>query len=164
MVEAKPVLFLNGPNLNMLGTRQPEIYGHATLQDVEKAARAKAAELGLTIDFRQSNSESELVGWVQQARGSFAGIIINPAAFTHTSIALMDALLIFDGPIVELHVGNNFRREEFRHRSFVSLAAKAIVEGFGPDGYEIAVVGMSKLLKSLIRRKGSERRRVLRRS
>ena len=148
MSEAKRVLFLNGPNLNMLGTRQPEIYGYATLQDVEKAAKAKAAELGMTIDFRQSNSECELVGWVQQARGNFAGIIINPAAFTHTSVALMDALLIFDGPIIELHVGNNLKREEFRHKSFISLAAKAILEGFGPDGYEIAVVGMSKLLKT----------------
>jgi 3-dehydroquinate dehydratase II len=148
MAQAKPVLFLNGPNLNMLGTRQPEIYGYVTLQEVEEAAKAKAAELGMTIDFRQSNSECELVGWVQQARGSFAGIIINPAAFTHTSVALMDALLIFDGPIIELHVGNNFKREEFRHRSFISLAAQAILEGFGPDGYEIAVVGMSKLLKS----------------
>jgi 3-dehydroquinate dehydratase-2 len=148
MADAKPVLFLNGPNLNMLGTRQPEIYGHATLQDVEAAAKAKAAELGMSIDFRQSNSEAELVGWVQQARGKFAGIIINPAGFTHTSVALMDALLIFDGTIIELHVGNNFRREEFRHKSFVSLAAKAILEGFGPDGYEIAVVGMSKLLKT----------------
>lgn len=148
MADAKPVLFLNGPNLNMLGTRQPEIYGHATLQDVEQAAKAKAAQLGMTIDFRQSNSESELVGWVHEARSKFAGIIINPAAFTHTSVALLDALLIFDGPIIELHVGNNFRREEFRHKSFISLAAKAILEGFGPDGYEIAVVGMSKLLKT----------------
>jgi 3-dehydroquinate dehydratase II len=146
--EAKRVLFLNGPNLNMLGTRQPEIYGYSTLQDVEKAAKAKAAELGMTIDFRQSNSECDLVGWVQQARGNFAGIIINPAAFTHTSVALMDALLIFDGPIIELHVGNNLKREEFRHKSFISLAAKAILEGFGADGYEIAVVGMSKLLKT----------------
>jgi 3-dehydroquinate dehydratase-2 len=147
MAEAN-VLFLNGPNLNMLGTRQPEIYGTATLQDVEKAAKAKAGELGMTIDFRQSNSEAELVGWVHEARAKFAGIIINPAAFTHTSVALLDALLIFDGPIIELHVGNNFRREEFRHKSFISLAAKAILEGFGPDGYEIAVVGMSKLLKT----------------
>jgi 3-dehydroquinate dehydratase-2 len=148
MAEANPVLFLNGPNLNLLGTRQPEIYGHATLQDLEKAAKATAAELGMTIDFRQSNSESELVGWVHEERGKFAGIIINPAAFTHTSVALMDALLIFDGPIIELHLGNNFRREEFRHKSFVSLAAKAVLEGFGPDGYEIAVLGMSKLLKT----------------
>jgi 3-dehydroquinate dehydratase II len=148
MAEAASVLFLNGPNLNLLGVRQPEIYGHSTLQDVETAAKAKGAELGLVIDFRQSNSESELVAWVQQARGTFAGIIINPAAFTHTSIALLDALLIFDGPIIELHLGNNFKREEFRHKSLVSLAARAIVEGFGPDGYEIAVVGMSRLLKT----------------
>ena len=148
MAEAKPVLLLNGPNLNMLGTRQPEIYGYATLADVERSAKAKAAELGIQIDFRQSNSEAELVAWVHEARGRFAGIIINPAAFTHTSVALLDALLIFDGPIIELHIGNNFRREEFRHKSFISLAAKAILEGFGPDGYEIAVVGMSKLLKT----------------
>jgi 3-dehydroquinate dehydratase-2 len=147
MSDFKPVLFLNGPNLNMLGTRQPEIYGYSTLQDVKNAAEAKAKGLGLTIDFRQSNSEAELIGWVQQARDKFSGIIINPAAFTHTSVALMDSLFIFNGPILELHVGNNFKREEFRHKSFVSNAATAIMEGFGPDGYEIAVFGMFKLLK-----------------
>lgn len=143
------VLVLNGPNLNMLGTRQPEIYGHSTLADLERLAKTAAEPLGLVIDFRQSNSETELITWVQEARADMAGIVINAGAYTHTSVAIMDALLAFPGPVLELHLSNNFRREAFRHTSYVSLAAKGIIEGFGADGYELAVHAMAKLLRGV---------------
>lgn len=146
MVATRKVLFLNGPNLNMLGTRQPEIYGYSTLADLEQAVRTKAGPLNIGIDFRQSNSETDLVTWIQEARKDTAGIVINAGAYTHTSIAIMDALFAFSGPIIELHLSNNFRREHFRHTSYISLAAKGIIEGFGPDGYEIATDAIAKLL------------------
>jgi 3-dehydroquinate dehydratase-2 len=146
MTDSRKVLFLNGPNLNMLGTRQPEIYGCSTLADLEKNVRDLAPSLKLEIEFRQSNSETELITWIQQARTNTAGIVINAGAYTHTSVAIMDALFSFKGPIIELHLSNNFRREEFRHKSFISLAAKGIIEGFGPDGYEIAAIAIAKLL------------------
>jgi 3-dehydroquinate dehydratase-2 len=146
MATPRKVLFLNGPNLNMLGTRQPEIYGYSTLADLEQAVRARASSLDLEIEFRQSNSETDLVTWIQEARKDTAGIVINAAAYTHTSVAIMDALMAFSGPIIELHLSNNFRREHFRHTSYVSLAAKGIIEGFGPDGYEIAAIAIAKLL------------------
>ena len=146
MALTRKVLFLNGPNLNMLGTRQPEIYGYSTLADLEQVVRTRAALLNLTIDFRQSNSEEDLVTWIQEARKDTAGIVINAAAYTHTSVAIMDALVAFPGPIIELHLSNNFRREDFRHTSYVSLAVKGIIEGFGPDGYEIATDAIAKLI------------------
>jgi 3-dehydroquinate dehydratase-2 len=141
MAAPREVLFLNGRNLNMLGTRQPEIYGYSTLADLEQVVRTKAASLDLEIYFRRSNSETALVTWIQKARKDTAGIVINAAAYTHTSVAIIDALLAFAGPISELHLSNNFRREHFGHTSFVSLAAKGIIEGFGSDGYEIATCG-----------------------
>lgn len=142
----KPVLILNGPNLNMLGTRQPEIYGATTLAQVEERCRARAAGRGLTIDFRQSNSETELVEWIQAAINTVAGIIINPAAFTHTSVAILDALTMVKGPIIELHISNPHKREQFRHHSYVTYAATALICGLGVNGYPIAVEAMADLL------------------
>lgn len=145
---ARPVvLVINGPNLNMLGTRQPEVYGRDTLDDVERLCRETAAPLGLEIDFRQSNSESEIIGWIQSARTGADAILINPAGFTSTSIAILDALLTFDGPIFECHISALFRREEFRHLSYVSKAATAKIEGFGISGYGFAVARIAQLLK-----------------
>jgi 3-dehydroquinate dehydratase-2 len=150
MAQARKVLFLNGPNLNMLGTRQPEIYGRATLADLERSVRARAGERDIEIDFRQSNSEAELVTWIQEARSGSAGIVINAGAYTHTSVAIMDALFAFPGEIIELHLSNNFRREDFRHKSYISPAAKGIIEGFGGAGYELAVDAMGKLLDAAV--------------
>ena len=141
----QPVLILNGPNLNMLGLRQPEIYGRETLADLERACRAHAERLGLAIDFRQSNIEGELVGWIQQARGNFCGLLINAGAYTHTSVAILDALLLLEVPVVEVHLSNIHRREPFRHRSYVSQAATGMICGFGSRGYLMgldAVAGM----------------------
>jgi 3-dehydroquinate dehydratase-2 len=144
---AKPtVMVINGPNLNMLGTRQPEIYGRDTLEDVERLCRETAGPLGLAVDFRQSNSESEIIGWIQEARTSAAAILINPAGFTSTSIAILDALLMFEGPIIECHISPLFRRDEFRHLSYVSKAATAKIEGFGIAGYGFAIVRIGQLL------------------
>jgi 3-dehydroquinate dehydratase II len=126
---------LNGPNLNLLGEREPEIYGHETLADVEAKCRTAAGALGLDIVFRQSNIEGELVDWIQAARRDAAGIIINPAAYTHTSIALLDALTACACPIVEVHISNVHRRESFRARSYVSRAATAVIAGCGTEGY-----------------------------
>lgn len=133
------IMIINGPNLDMLGTRQPEVYGHDTLDDVEKLCRRVADEEGVAIDFRQSDSEAEIMKWVKQARGTCAGLLINPAGFTSTSIAILDSLLIYDGPIIEVHISPLFRRDEFRHLSYVSKAASAKVEGFGIRGYEFAL-------------------------
>jgi 3-dehydroquinate dehydratase-2 len=140
MASAAPtVLVLNGPNLNMLGTREPEIYGSRTLADIEAMVRERAAGLGLAIDFRQSNSEGELVTWIQQARQSAAAIIINAGAYSHTSIAILDALQAFAGPIVEVHLSNIFRREPFRHHSHVSGVALGVICGLGAQGYLLAL-------------------------
>jgi 3-dehydroquinate dehydratase-2 len=144
----KKIVVLNGPNLNLLGVRQPHIYGHDTLADIEARLRARAATHGLDLDFRQSNSEGELVTWIQEVRESCAGIIINPAAYTHTSVAILDALLTCEAPIIELHLSNPHTREEFRHRSFVSAAAKGVICGFGAYGYELAFEGLAKLVKT----------------
>jgi 3-dehydroquinate dehydratase-2 len=141
------IMVLNGPNLNLLGVRQPHIYGYDSLADIEKRLRARAKPHGLTIDMRQSNHEGELVDWIQQARTTCAGIIINPAAYTHTSVAILDALLACEFPIIELHLSNPHKREEFRHRSFVALAAKGVIAGFGAHGYELALDAMAKLVK-----------------
>jgi 3-dehydroquinate dehydratase-2 len=142
----KPILIINGPNLNMLGTRQPEIYGSTTLADVEAMCRRRAESRGLTITFRQSNSETEIVEWIQGAITSVAGIIINPAAFTHTSVAILDALNMVKAPIIELHISNPHKREAFRHHSFVTFAATALICGLGVNGYPIAVEAMADLL------------------
>jgi 3-dehydroquinate dehydratase II len=141
------IMVLNGPNLNLLGVRQPHIYGHDTLADIEKRLQARARSRGLAIDMRQSNHEGELVTWIQEARTSSAGIIINPAAYTHTSVAILDALLACEFPVIELHLSNPHRREEFRHRSFVTLAAKGVIAGFGAHGYELALDAIAKLIE-----------------
>jgi 3-dehydroquinate dehydratase-2 len=138
---------LNGPNLDLLGKRQPEIYGSETLADVEAQCRALASELNLTIDFQQSNAEQEIIGAIHAARGDAAAMIINPAAYTHTSIAIMDALKTFDGPIVEVHLSNVHQRESFRHHSYVSLAATAVMAGFGTHGYVLALRHVAHLLR-----------------
>lgn len=146
------VVVLNGPNMNMLGLRQPHVYGSATLDDVEALCAETAEELGLAIDFRQTNSEGELISWVQECRGApgvrgAAGIIINPAGYTTTSIALMDALLATDLPVIEVHVTNIHRREEFRQHSYVSKAAVGVICGFGIRGYALALEAMADLLE-----------------
>jgi 3-dehydroquinate dehydratase-2 len=144
----RTVLVLNGPNLNLLGTREPEIYGTDTLADVERLCRATADGLGLSVHFRQSNSEGVLVDAIQEARATMAGIVINPAAYSHTSIALMDALSACQQPVVEVHLSNIHRREEFRHLSYVSKVAGAVIAGCGPQGYVFALQRVAALLGS----------------
>ncbi len=146
-VESRPlVAVLNGPNLNMLGLRQPELYGAATLDDVEQLCAETGDQFGLAIDFRQTNGEGELVSWVQECRGRAAGIVINPAGYTTTSISLMDALLAVELPVIEVHITNIHRREEFRQHSFVSKAAVGVIAGLGIHGYALALNAMAALL------------------
>jgi 3-dehydroquinate dehydratase-2 len=145
---APKILVINGPNLNMLGVREPAIYGRATLGDVEKLCRRHARPLGLALDFRQSNHEGELVTWIQESRKEHAGIIINAGAYTHTSIAILDALQTAELPVIEVHLSNIFRREEFRHHSYVSLAARAVICGLGPAGYRLALEAMAEILQT----------------
>ena len=145
---SKLVTVLNGPNLNLLGMRQPEIYGHDTLADVETQCNALADELGLQVRFQQSNHEGQLVDWIQSARVDSGGIIINPAAYSHTSVAILDASNTFDGPVLEVHVSNIHQRENFRHHSYVSLRANGVIAGFGIEGYLLAVRRMSSLLNN----------------
>lgn len=133
------ILVLNGPNLNLLGEREPDRYGRATLAEVERDCAALAAELGMATDARQSNHEGELIDWIHAARGTAAGIVINAGAYTHTSIAILDALGAYDGPVVEVHVTQVHRREPFRHRSYVSLRADAVIAGCGAEGYLLAL-------------------------
>jgi len=141
------VYVLNGPNMNLLGTREPEKYGRATLADVEKLVRETAARFGLDIVFRQSNSEGELIDWIQEARAKgAAGIVINPAGYTSTSIAILDALLAVGLPVIECHITNIHQRESFRHHSYISKAAKAVIAGFGVDGYALAITGLARLV------------------
>ena len=140
------VCVLNGPNLNLLGKRQPHIYGHETLADVEAACRALAADLHLDLRFAQSNREYEIIDWIHEARDIAGGIVINPAAFTHTSVAILDALNTFDGPVLEVHISNVHKREAFRHHSFVSTRADGVIAGFGTQGYELALRRVAKLL------------------
>ncbi|MDG1738114.1 MAG: 3-dehydroquinate dehydratase [Paracoccaceae bacterium] len=139
----KSILVLNGPNLNLLGTRQPEIYGADTLPDVERKCRDAIGEWG-TLDFRQSNYEGELVTWIQEARDTHAGILINPAAYSHTSVAILDALNMFEASVVEVHISDIHQREEFRHFSYVSQRADHIIVGKGVAGY---VEGIHKLIQ-----------------
>ena len=135
----KPIYILNGPNLNLLGLRQPEIYGKQTLEDVAAACSDLAEDLGLTIRFHQSNHEGAIIDWVHEARSMGAGIIINPAAYTHTSVAILDALNAFEGPVLEVHISNVHKREAFRHQSYVSLRADGVIAGFGTEGYLLAL-------------------------
>ena len=140
------VTILNGPNLNLLGKRQPEIYGRETLADVEAECRRVGGELGLEIEFRQSNREYEIIDWIHDARNRAAGIVINPAAFTHTSVAILDALATFAGPIIEVHISNVHRREPFRHHSYVSGVASGVIVGCGVQGYALALLRIAKLI------------------
>lgn len=142
----KPIFVLNGPNLNLLGVREPSVYGAETLDDLRRRTQTRAKALGLTVDFRQSNLEGELVGWIQEAREKACGIILNAAAYTHTSVAILDALNAAEKPVIELHLSNVFRRESFRHHSYVAPAAQGVICGFGPKGYELAVEAMADLL------------------
>jgi 3-dehydroquinate dehydratase-2 len=144
---AKLVLVLNGPNLNLLGKRQPEIYGRETLADVEAACRGVADAAGLELRFHQSNREYEIIVWIHEAREAAAGIVINPGAFTHTSVAILDALKTFDGPVIEVHISNVHQREAFRHRSYVSLRADGVIAGLGTQGYELALLRLARLLE-----------------
>ena len=146
--EAHPLIaILNGPNMNMLGLRQPHLYGTATLDDVEQLCAETGERLGLAIDFRQSNIEGELVSWVQECRGRAAGIIINPAGYTTTSIALMDALLATDLPSIEVHITNIHKREEFRQHSYVSKAVTGVICGLGIRGYALALTALALILE-----------------
>ncbi|MGH8732592.1 MAG: type II 3-dehydroquinate dehydratase [Burkholderiales bacterium] len=142
----KPVLVLNGPNLNMLGKRQPEIYGRETLADVEKACRAEADRLGIKVEFAQSNHEGALVDRIQAAREANAGIIINAGAYTHTSVAIRDAIAAVAVPVIEVHISNIFARESFRHHSHIAPVAKASLCGFGVGGYALAIDGLAALI------------------
>lgn len=149
MARSPTILILNGPNLNLLGTREPEVYGRESLADVEMACREKAEALGLAVDFRQSNREGELVDWIQEARAGHAGIVVNAGAYTHTSVAILDALLAVQLPVIEVHLSNLFKREVFRHHSYISQAAQGLICGLGSVGYLYA-------LDALARRLGAE--------
>lgn len=150
----KPRVFvLNGPNLNLLGQREPEIYGHTTLADIEAMVAEGAASLGLEPEFRQSNSEGTLVDWLHEARAARAGVILNAGAYTHTSIAIRDAALALEGPLVEVHLSNLFKRESFRHHSYISDVAEGLICGFGAQGYLLALDAMARLMRA---RQGKE--------
>ena len=142
------VLILNGPNLNMLGVREPALYGSDTLDDIEALCQEHAEGLGIAVDFRQSNHEGELVSWIQQARIDHNAIIINAGAYTHTSVAILDALTLTELPVIEVHLSNIFRRETFRHHSYISAAAKGVICGFGPQGYVMALDAIARLVEA----------------
>ncbi len=144
---SKLITVLNGPNLNLLGKREPEIYGHDTLMDVEEECSGLAQALGFSCRFQQSNYEGQLIDWIQAAREDSAGIIINPAAYSHTSIGILDALHTFEGPVLEVHVSNIHKRESFRHHSYVSERAEGVIAGFGVQGYSMAIQRMATLLQ-----------------
>lgn len=141
----KTVYVLNGPNLNLLGKRQPEIYGYETLADVEASCREIAKEFGFEIRFHQSNAEFQIIDWIHEARETASGIVINPGAFTHTSVAILDALNTFDAPVFEVHISNVHKREAFRHHSYVSLRADGVMAGFGTEGYSLALRKLGSL-------------------
>jgi 3-dehydroquinate dehydratase-2 len=140
------ILILNGPNLNLLGRREPRIYGHTTLADIEAMCAAEGQRLGLAVTCRQSNGEGELVTWVQEVPGRFAGLILNAGAYSHTSIALLDAARMLDEPLIEVHLSNIYQRETFRQHSYVSLAATGVLCGFGARGYLMALQAMAAIL------------------
>jgi 3-dehydroquinate dehydratase II len=144
----KPVYVLNGPNLNLLGQREPELYGRTALADIHEAMKTRAGPLGLRIEFRQSNHEGALIEWIHEARSAGSAIIINAGAYTHTSVALLDALLACDLPVIEVHLTNIYKREPFRHKSFISPAALGIICGLGPRGYELALDALAERLQS----------------
>jgi 3-dehydroquinate dehydratase II len=143
---ASRVYVLNGPNLNLLGSREPEIYGATTLADIEAEAKKRAAQLGLEVDFRQTNHEGQLVDWIQEARTKAAGVILNAGAYTHTSVAVHDALKALNIPIIEVHISNPYRREPFRHVSYVSSVATGVICGLGAQGYGLALEAIAKLV------------------
>ena len=145
--KALPIYVLNGPNLNLLGRREPEVYGRATLDEISTMVSARAKTHGLKIVFRQSNHEGELVDWVQEARTKSAGVILNGGAYTHTSVALHDALRMLDKPLIEVHLSNPLAREPFRHHSYVSAVAKGVILGLGAQGYLAAIDALSSLAK-----------------
>jgi 3-dehydroquinate dehydratase II len=143
----KPIYVLSGPNLNLLGTREPEIYGHQTLEDIRGLCEARASALGCELVFRQSNHEGELIDWIQEAREKGSAIVLNAAGYSHTSVALHDALKAAELPVVECHLSNPMAREEFRHQSFISSVAKGVVSGFGAKSYELAVEAAAGLAR-----------------
>lgn len=145
---ASLVYVLNGPNLNLLGTREPELYGSDTLADIEKLCRAAAAKHGLEVVFRQTNVEGELVNWLQEARTKAAGVLLNAGAYTHTSVAILDAIRATTMPVIEVHLSNPFAREQFRHHSFVSPAAKGLICGFGAHSYVLAIDALAGVLRT----------------
>ncbi len=147
MSDLTEILILNGPNLNMLGIREPNIYGYETLADIEKLCNERASSLGLIINFKQSNLEGEIVADIQNARGKAAGIIINGAGYTHTSVAILDALKLSELPVIELHLSNIHAREAFRHHSFIAQAASGVICGFGSHGYVLAIDAMARLIE-----------------
>jgi 3-dehydroquinate dehydratase-2 len=142
----RTILVLNGPNLNLLGVREPSVYGRETLAEIEEACLERAARLGLAIDFRQTNSEGQLIDWVQEARETADGIVINAGGYSHSSVALMDALSAAELPVIEVHLSNIHRRETFRHHSYVSRVARGVILGLGGQGYELALEAMARLL------------------
>lgn len=143
---AKPIFVLNGPNLNLLGAREPEIYGRASLADVEKLCRAAAERFALAVEFRQTNQEGVLVDWIQEAAAKAAGIVINPAGYTTSSVAILDAILASGLPAIEVHISNIHAREEFRRQSLISKGARAVICGFGVEGYALAISGLAALI------------------
>ena len=143
---SKPIYILNGPNLNLLGQRQPEIYGRETLADVAQSCSDLAEELGVTIRCLQSNHEGQLIDWIQEARAQGSAVILNAGAFTHTSIALLDVLNAFEGPVIEVHISNIYKREAYRHHSYISMRADGIIAGCGTEGYLLALRRVASLL------------------
>ncbi len=144
------VYILNGPNLNLLGKREPHLYGHQTLDDVKELCETAAKDLGVSIRFLQSNAEHQLIDWIHEARDRAAAIVINPAAYTHTSVAILDALKAFDGPVVEIHISDVHKREDFRKHSYVSLRANEVIAGKGVEGYVLGLKRAVELYKALI--------------
>ena len=142
----KTIYVLNGPNLNLLGTREPEKYGNTTLADLERLCREADKRFGLGVEFRQSNHEGALVDWIQEARGKAVGIVLNPAGYTTTSVAILDAILAAGIPVIEIHITNIHAREEFRHHSYISKAARAVICGFGVAGYTLAISGLAAMI------------------
>ena len=145
---SQTVYVLNGPNLNLLGQRQPEVYGHETLADVEAQCHEAARGHGLALEFHQSNHEGAIVDTIHEARGTAAAIVINPGAYTHTSVAILDALNVFDGPVIEVHISNVHKREAFRQKSYVSLRADGVIAGCGTQGYVLAIARVARLLEA----------------